>query len=327
VPGRLTAAAARQQIASGRLEPLYLVTGNDDVAMTDLASAIADSVEEDFRAFNVQRFYGSDGGTKMAEVLDAASTLPLLSPRRVVILLQAERVLVSRKARAGEAEADAGTAGGGSAEEGGAKRQLALLKEYAGHPHAHASVVIVGSGLARSFEPMAKQAALVVCEASYDVIASLSAQHGVRFDRAAVELLKQRAGGIQELDSGRLRDDVERVILYAAGRQVITRDLVAEVVGRPAAAGGWALSNAVENGNAAAALGELRLRLAEGAVPFMLLGMLRSTVERKIAAPGLPAAMDALMRTDLALKTSAGDARVLLERLIVELCGAARGRG
>jgi DNA polymerase III delta subunit len=33
------------------------------------------------------------------------------------------------------------------------------------------------------------------------------------------------------------------------------------------------------------------------------------------------AAVDALFRTDLALKTSGGDRRVLLERLVVELCG------
>jgi hypothetical protein len=31
--------------------------------------------------------------------------------------------------------------------------------------------------------------------------------------------------------------------------------------------------------------------------------------------------MDAVFRTDLALKSSGGDPRVLLERLVVELCG------
>ena len=36
----------------------------------------------------------------------------------------------------------------------------------------------------------------------------------------------------------------------------------------------------------------------------------------------MPAAVEALFRTDLDLKTSGGDPRVLLERLVVELCGA-----
>lgn len=326
MPGRFTPAAVRQQIASGLLEPVYLVTGNDEVAMTELASAIADSVEEDFRPFNVQRFYGSDSGTKLAAVLDAASTLPLLSARRVVVLFQAERVLAGRKAQA--ADGDGPQDDGGGAEEGGAKGQIAQLKEYVKHPHSHATVVIVGSpAVARSFEGLAKQAAVVVCEASFDVIATLSAQHGVRFDRGAAELLRQRAGAGETIDTGRLRDDVERVLLYAAGRQVITREIVADVVGRPAAAGGKKLWLELANRNAAAALSELHLELADGAVPYMLLGLLRSVVERTVAARDLPAALDALVRTDLALKTSGGDPRVLLERLVVELCSTARERG
>jgi hypothetical protein len=32
-------------------------------------------------------------------------------------------------------------------------------------------------------------------------------------------------------------------------------------------------------------------------------------------------AIDAVFRTDLALKSSGGDPRILLERLVVELCG------
>ncbi len=325
MPGRLTPAAVRRQIASGDLEPLYLITGNDDVGMTELASAIADSIEEDLRPFNAQRFYGADSGTKLAAVLDAASTLPLISARRVVVLFQAERLLVSRKAQAAE-----GDEGEGSAPEegGGGKGQLALLKEYAKHPHAHATVVLVGgAGVARTFDGLAGQAAVVVCEANYDAISVLAAQHGVRFDRGAVELLRQRAGTGEVIDSGRLRDDVERVLLYAAGRQVITREIVAEVVGRPAAAGGRKLWNEMANRNAAAALSELGLELAEGAVPYMLLGLIRSVVEKTVTARDLPAALDALMRTDLALKTSGGDPRVLLERLVVEVCESGRERG
>ena len=55
-------------------------------------------------------------------------------------------------------------------------------------------------------------------------------------------------------------------------------------------------------------------------MPFMMLGLLRSVVERTVAPRDMPGGRDALLRTDLALKTSGGDPRVLLERLIVELC-------
>ena len=317
MPGRLTSAAARAQIAAGSIEPLYLVTGDDEVEMSAIGTALTDTVDEDFRAFNVQRFYGGDAGTTLAAVFDAASTLPLLSPRRVVILQQAERVLVARKGRQSaeeEADEEAGQA------EGGGKAQLAMLKAYAKHPHDHAAVVLVGLGLERTFDALAKQAAVVVCEASSDVIGRLETEHGARFDRDAAELLRQMAGA----DVGRLRADAERVLLYAAGGKRVTRDQVQEVIGRSASAGGKKFWMEVADRRTAGALRELELEMAEGAVAFMILGLLRSVVERTVGPRDLPRALDALLRTDLALKTSGGDPRVLLERLVVEVCGMAK---
>jgi hypothetical protein len=61
-----------------------------------------------------------------------------------------------------------------------------------------------------------------------------------------------------------------------------------------------------------------------GAVPYMVLGQLAWFVRDKLAnadARRVPAAVEALFRTDLDLKTSGRDPRVLLERLVVELCG------
>ena len=74
-------------------------------------------------------------------------------------------------------------------------------------------------------------------------------------------------------------------------------------------------------GSAATALRELALALEGGAVPLMLLGQLGWVARTKLAPARVPAAVEALFRTDLDLKTSAGDPRVLLERLVVELCG------
>ena len=198
MPGRLSLATARQRIASGDIEPLYLVTGEDEAGMSSLAAALADSVEEDFRAFNVQRFYGSDGGVRLASVLDAASTLPLLSPRRVVLLLQAERVLASRRRQpAGDEAADDeegdGDEGGGAGKS--PARDLALLKAYARNPHPHAAVAVFAAGLQKVFEGLSKEAAVVVCEPSFDVLRELAQEHGVRFEPGAVDLLRGRAGG------------------------------------------------------------------------------------------------------------------------------------
>jgi hypothetical protein len=66
-----------------------------------------------------------------------------------------------------------------------------------------------------------------------------------------------------------------------------------------------------------------------GAPPEKILGQLGWLVRTKLpqlAAGELSSAVQAVFRTDLALKRSAGDPRVLLERLVVELCGGRRAR-
>jgi DNA polymerase III delta subunit len=100
-------------------------------------------------------------------------------------------------------------------------------------------------------------------------------------------------------------------------------------VGPAALQDDWALTNAIEAGDAAAASGQLALVMDAGAPPEKVLGQLGWLVRTKfptIAPSGLKPAIQALFRTDLDLKRSAGDPRVLLERLVVELCTWKRGR-
>src|ERR1019366_7404946 len=90
------------------------------------------------------------------------------------------------------------------------------------------------------------------------------------------------------------------------------------------------MTNAIESGQAGAALRQLALMLDAGAPAEKILGQLGWLVRAKfpaVAPDDLPAAIEAVFRTDLDLKRSAGDARVLLERLGVELCAGKRARG
>ena len=69
--------------------------------------------------------------------------------------------------------------------------------------------------------------------------------------------------------------------------------------------------------------------LDAGSPPEKILGQLGWLVRTKfplLAPATLGVSVDALFRTDLDLKRSAGDPRVLLERLVVELCAGKRGR-
>jgi DNA polymerase-3 subunit delta len=285
-------------------------------------------VEPDFRAFNVERIYAGEsrpGQTKVGEVLDAVRTLPMLAPRRIVVVLQAERLLVPRR----ESEA--------------AERDLDLLAAYLKSPLPEATLVLVADTLdkRRSLTKLLHQQATVVqCgEVTYSDEAEVwvraqVAKAGMAIEAAAVRLLVDRAGFVAEPaerhrgreeshgDIGRLRADTERCCLYAAEHKRVTVADVKEVVGPETAQDAWDFIRELERGSVGAALRELGLLLDAGGVPFMILGQLRSFVEKERNLPParLPAAIEALFRTDLALKSSAGDPRVLLERLVVELC-------
>jgi hypothetical protein len=66
------------------------------------------------------------------------------------------------------------------------------------------------------------------------------------------------------------------------------------------------------------------LRFDRGDSPHALVGQLRWWVSQRLA-PAAPErvkpALEALLRADLALKSSGGEERILVERLVVELTG------
>ena len=146
---------------------------------------------------------------------------------------------------------------------------------------------------------------------------------GLEIDRAAVLRLLELAGD----DPGRIRADVEKLLLFAAGSGRVTVDHVAAIAGAAAHHGDdWALVRAVEQGDAVLALRELTAALNHGGVPFAILGQIGYAIRTppprgRFPARRVPAAVDALFRADVAMKSSGGDPRTLLERLIVELCG------
>src|SRR2546421_8169943 len=97
------AAAVRAQIASGTVGSIYLILGEDEVEKWALASEFADLVDEGLRAFNVERIHAGDWttGDKLADgvgaIIAAARTLPMMSPRRIVTIMQAEMLIAPKR--------------------------------------------------------------------------------------------------------------------------------------------------------------------------------------------------------------------------------------
>jgi DNA polymerase III subunit delta len=329
----LTPAAVRDQIERGAPDPIYLLQGEDDVEKSALAATFGDLVEDGLRAFNVERIHAADTTTgdkiadTVASVIDAARTLPMMAARRVVTVFQAENLLTPKR----ESEA--------------AARALQEIEELLERPEPQTTVVFVAAPIdkrTRIYKLLAKSATIVDCGAPEDVAAAERwvrarvAATGVEIDAGAARTMAILAGFPERPrgdgrtgDVKRLRGDIDRLLLYALGQKRITSDDVRAVAGPAALQDHWAMTNAVEAGQPSEALRQLAMLLDAGAAPEMILGQLGWVVRSKfpaIAPSTLRTAVDALFRTDVDLKRSAGEPRVLLERLVVELCAGKRER-
>jgi DNA polymerase-3 subunit delta len=315
-----TASAVRKQIQSGAPDPIYLLLGEDEIEKAALAHEFEELVDEGLRAFNVERMHcgqlttGDQIAGGVGALIDAARTLPMMSPRRLIIVLHAEGILAPRR----ESEA--------------AARALDQLERLLKSPDAQTTIVFVAGTLdrrGRMFKLLSRHATVAECgvlETLADAerwIRNRMAANKMEIEPAGARLLAARCG----TDLKRLRNDVDRLSLYALGQTSVSADDVRQIAGPAALQDDWAMTNAIEAGDAAEALRQLALMLDAGAPAEKVLGQLGWVVRSKLALKpaALRAAVDAVFRTDVDLKRSAGQPAVLLERLVVELCAGTSG--
>ena len=273
-----------------------------------LIEAILTTIDEDVRLFNVDRFHGDEA--PVAELLDAVETLPMMAPRRVIVVVHAEHLLQPKR----ESQA--------------ASKGLSALETYLEAPAPHATLVLEAGDLderRRIFRRLAEAADVVRCGGLSDAadarnwIVMRLKEMDREAEPAAVRLLADVVGS----DAGALRGALERLCLYAADAPGITVEDVRTVVGASVAGSDddWAVARAIEQRDTPRALREVALALDAGAVPYVVLGQLAWVARSRLGPGRTGPAIDAVFRTDRALKQSGGDPRVLLERLVVQLCG------
>lgn len=320
-----TVPSVRKQIAQRTPDPVYLIVGDDDVEMARVAGELSSLVEEELRPFNLDRLYAGEKNARPEAIVQAARTLPMMGDRRVVLVLRAERIL---KPKRGQEEGDEGP---GATE---------ALEAYVKSPEPLTTLVFVASDVdrvRRLFKALQKHATIVECwglKGSRDgkgttlqqvarqaeaLVKQAAAEAGQQIEPAAARLLAERAG----LEIATLRGDLERLLLFAAGKKTITRQDAEQVVTAETSQDDWAVTNAIQRGDRREALRQLALALDAGGVSYQILGQLAWFVRDRMSGtdPGrVRPAIEALFRADLDLKSSGGDPRVLLERLVVDLC-------
>jgi DNA polymerase-3 subunit delta len=323
-------AEVRKHIKSGETAPLYLLEGDDLQSRHDLAVEFGSLVDEGLHAFNVQSFYAIEATTAssrdqmMGEIVAAARTLPMMAPRRVLIVHEAERLLSPRKARDDEGDPPAAAAGG--------KRRKSItpaeeFEQYLESPEPLTTLVFASGALdanRRLVKLLRKHAVAVDCgtlESAADAGRWIKAQlerEKLAIEPQAITLLLKTTG----LSLGRIRAEVEKLALFAAGEAAVTARHVKEMVLPQSEPGeDFALGRAIWNNSARDALREIDAQLEEGAQPVMVLGQIRAAAGRLKPDDRARNALAAVFETDLALKSSAGEPRYLLEKLAIELCG------
>jgi DNA polymerase-3 subunit delta len=321
-----TPQAVRKQIAQGKLDPIYLIVGDDEAEMSRLAADLSSVVEDELRAFNLERLYAGEKAASPEAIVQAARTLPMMGDRRVIVVLRAEKIL---KPKRGKSEGEDESASG----------DVSALEAYVQKPEPLTTLVFVAADVdrvRRLYKALQKQATIVECwglkgskDGKIDVrqvarqaealVKQAVTDAGQQIDPEGARLVAARAG----TDIATLRGDLERLLLYAAGKPRITVEDVRAVVTAETSQDDWAVTNAIQRGEAAEALRQLALAIEGGGVPYMILGQLGWFVREKLVGVDprrVRPAIEAVFRADLELKSSGGDPRILLERLVVDLC-------
>jgi DNA polymerase III subunit delta len=326
-----TVAEIRKQIKSGKTAPLYLLEGDDLQSRHDLGIEFANVVDEGLQAFNVQSFYANEatntGGRDqlIGTLLSNARTLPMMAPRRVIVVHEADRLLAPKRVKDdedGPAEPEPGKKG----KRAPATTPAEELEAYIENPEPMTTLVFVSGPLdanRRVVKLLRKHADVVDCgslanprEAAMWITKRLEKDE-LQIEPKALSLLLNTTG----VSLGRIRAEVDKLVLYAAGESTITSAHVKDLVipqNEPGEV--FALMDAIRDSNPASALREVSALIDAGIQPPMILGQLRAATIRLRPDSRLTKGLEAVFRTDIAIKSSAGTPQYLLECLVVELC-------
>ena len=333
----MTPAQVRAAIAAGTVAPMYLLESDDVPSRLELSQAFLGLVEEGLEAFNTASFHGRDAATAgdrdtmYSAILSAARTLPMMAPRRVLLVHDAEALLAPKRAKDDES-AEAVPAGPGKRR---ARNTTPAedFEAYVEHPEPMTTLVLDVASLDRNrrITKLLLKHALVVDCGTLDTAADAARWIKARLDRDEMTMDGAAIGALIDatgLRLPRIRSAIDSLVLYAAGEGAITAAHVRDVV-IPVEEPGedFALGKAIWNGNPAAALREIDAQFDAGAVAPMVLGQIRAAAIRLRPDSRARQALRTLLDADLAIKSSQGEPRFVLERLVVEICDSGPAGG
>ncbi len=237
----MTPAQACAQAKKGELLPVYLVVGEERLLRDEVVSALRDAaIGNGIAAFNEDKF--TAGETSADKIFAAARTVPMMAPKRFVLVRSAERW----------------DSGGEDGEAKSADSPLDIFAQYIDSPIDSTCVVVVAGKLDGRRKAVAlakKKNILVSCESLSDGelpgwIAQRAKEKGNPIDHDTAELLGQIGGPSLSY----LSDALERLSLYVGPGAAITEAAVSECVARVRMGTTWTLVDHVGRRDLGAAM-------------------------------------------------------------------------
>ncbi len=317
-------------IRRGELPAVLILTGEEPLLVAQVVAALRDSIPPALRAFNLDVIEAKAGAAQ--GILNAARTLPMMGPRRLVLVQGAEAL---------------GAEG------------LDLVRAYLDAPVPEATLVLVFGKLdgRMKFTQAAKKKGFVAAlEPPRQLVPWVKEEAQARKIRIAPDAASRLVEVVGK-DLARLSSALDQLALFAGDRP-IARDDVDELIAETRERTVFELANAVGGGDRAGALGAIARLFAQresavgvammlarhvrqlaiareelaagtpsrdlprllGVPPFAVDGLVAQA--RRWPAQAFPAALDALAQADRDLKgpvKAALGERIVLERLAERL--------
>jgi DNA polymerase-3 subunit delta len=260
-----------ERLARGKSIPAVVLLGTDSYLREMCRNQIIEAfVPEGARDWALARFSGR--GARWDEILERAQTVPMLAPRQVIVVDDAESL-----ENLGDKARDA---------------ILEALAKYFDSPAPFTVLLFEAASLdgRQKFAKLLAEKALVVRLTMGAESAPALAQHiarglGTEISREAAVLLADILNG----EPARMRIEIEKLAAYAHGRpQIMPADIEALVVAARKNTV-WQFAEMLASRNRAAAFAFLDNLLRDGEQPIAIVGALAWTYRKMIEARALPA--------------------------------------
>ena len=198
----------KSHLANEKLASCYIIYGDESYLIDELGSWFEQSiVEEDFRDFNQTVLYGSDLG--MSQVIERARQLPMMYPRTLVLVRQAQAL----------------------------SRQLTELESYLEHPNSQCVLVFLMHSASidrrkKVIKEIERKEGLIECKKLYENevpqwLDNELQKMGLAFDLKAKQLFLAAVGN----DPKRIQSELQKIQLAQSDIKQVEIEHIERYVG------------------------------------------------------------------------------------------------